>query len=231
VNPGAYTSPFSPAAAGNQEKALEFHRIAQEVYAPVYPLIASQALAWDAWFNGPPRGPKTGSCLDIGSAAGHVGIELARQSQMEVTLFDLMPEALALSAELLANDPAAARIHTRVGDAHSLPFGDQSFELVVSRGAVWFWPDRARAFGEIWRVLKPGGLALVGGGYGTRELRDAIFKTMSQRNGADFKERHRQIRGDTTAASLATCLSGLELPFMVIDDDTGLWALLHKPNA
>ena len=51
-------------------------------------------------------------------------------------------------------------------DVHALPFRDNSFDLVISRGSIFFWRDQSTALREIVRVLKPGGYAFIGGGYG-----------------------------------------------------------------
>src|SRR6185295_13242807 len=42
-------------------------------------------------------------------------------------------------------------------DAESLPFDDDSFDLVYSNGVLHHTPNTARAVAEIRRVLKPGG--------------------------------------------------------------------------
>jgi SAM-dependent methyltransferase len=39
----------------------------------------------------------------------------------------------------------------------SLPFGDESFDLVVCQFGVMFFPDRVAAYREARRVLRPGG--------------------------------------------------------------------------
>jgi ubiquinone/menaquinone biosynthesis C-methylase UbiE len=41
-----------------------------------------------------------------------------------------------------------------------LPFDDQQFDLVVCQFGVMFFPDKAAAFGEVRRVLLPGGTLL-----------------------------------------------------------------------
>lgn len=46
------------------------------------------------------------------------------------------------------------------GDAQSLPFADNSFELVYSNLMLQWCDDLDRAFGEISRVLAPGGLLI-----------------------------------------------------------------------
>ena len=47
-----------------------------------------------------------------------------------------------------------------------MPFADKSFELVVSRGSFPFWEDKVGGFREVYRVLKPGGIGFIGGGFG-----------------------------------------------------------------
>ena len=43
-------------------------------------------------------------------------------------------------------------------DAMQLPFPDASFDAVVCQFGVMFFPDKARAFAEARRVLRPGGV-------------------------------------------------------------------------
>ncbi len=46
-----------------------------------------------------------------------------------------------------------------VGDAHALPFPDGSFDGVVCTGTLEHLRDPRKAVGELFRVLRPGGLA------------------------------------------------------------------------
>jgi len=48
----------------------------------------------------------------------------------------------------------------RQADAMHLPFGDAGFDAVVCQFGVMFFPDKARAFAEARRVLRPGGVFL-----------------------------------------------------------------------
>jgi SAM-dependent methyltransferase len=47
-------------------------------------------------------------------------------------------------------------------DVRQLPFGDASFDLVYSMGTIEHFADYDRAVGEMFRVLRPGGTAIIG---------------------------------------------------------------------
>jgi SAM-dependent methyltransferase len=47
-------------------------------------------------------------------------------------------------------------------DVRRLPFGDRSFDLVYSMGTIEHFPDYAEAVDELFRVLRPGGTAIIG---------------------------------------------------------------------
>ena len=49
-------------------------------------------------------------------------------------------------------------------------------DLVVSRGSIWFWDNPGKALKEIYRILKPGGKAYIGGGKGSPENREGSRK-------------------------------------------------------
>jgi len=51
-------------------------------------------------------------------------------------------------------------VEWRVADAQQLPFADASFDLVACQFGAMFFPDKPRAYAEIRRVLRPGGIFL-----------------------------------------------------------------------
>jgi len=49
-----------------------------------------------------------------------------------------------------------------LADVRALPFAAETFDLVYSMGTIEHFPDYAVAVDEIFRVLKPGGVAIIG---------------------------------------------------------------------
>jgi ubiquinone/menaquinone biosynthesis C-methylase UbiE len=45
----------------------------------------------------------------------------------------------------------------QVASSESIPFEDNSFDVVTSNGVLNLSPDKEKSFCEIYRVLKPGG--------------------------------------------------------------------------
>ncbi|GAB3757176.1 class I SAM-dependent methyltransferase [Microlunatus parietis] len=66
----------------------------------------------------------------------------------------------------------------RVGDAESLPYDDDSFDLVIGHAVIHHLPDVRQAFAEIRRVLKPGGRVVICGE--PTRLGDAIARRLSR---------------------------------------------------
>jgi ubiquinone/menaquinone biosynthesis C-methylase UbiE len=96
-------------------------------------------------------------------ASGEV-LEVAIGTALNLSSYpeDVRLTGLDLSAEMLeiARKRAAdlgREIELREGDAHALPFGDESFDSVVCTYSLCNIPDPGRAVSEMKRVLRPGG--------------------------------------------------------------------------
>lgn len=96
--------------------------------------------------------------LDLGSGAGHVSFSIADKVQ-SVTAFDLSDSMLEVIAST-AKERGLHNISTMKGNVESLPFENQTFDLVISRYSAHHWHDVEQALREVRRVLKPGGRAI-----------------------------------------------------------------------
>jgi SAM-dependent methyltransferase len=98
--------------------------------------------------------------LDIGTGTGILAIEAARRwRSLEVTGIDGSSGMLEIARDEARRrlGRSAGRVTFATGLADRLPFPDASFDVAVSSFVFQLVPDRARALGEAYRVLRPGG--------------------------------------------------------------------------
>jgi SAM-dependent methyltransferase len=113
--------------------------------------------------------------LDLGSPGEAARVALLRSGSV----------GEVVSADAVVSPPQAASPLTVVADEEALPFGDGSFDLIVSALALQYVNDLPGALVQIRRALKPDGLflaALVGGETLT-ELRQAFAAAESEIEG------------------------------------------------
>jgi SAM-dependent methyltransferase len=92
--------------------------------------------------------------LDIATGTGLAARRIAARGASIVAI-DLGSDLIEAAKTLAA--PAQLKIDFRVGDAEQLPFGDQSFDVVVSTFGVMFASQPERAAAELARVCRKGG--------------------------------------------------------------------------
>ncbi len=92
--------------------------------------------------------------LDVGCGTGVVAVTAARAGA-KVSALDLSPVLLEHAKKHAAL--AGVEIDFREGDVEALPYGDASFDVVLSQFGHMFAPRPDVAIGEMLRVLKPGG--------------------------------------------------------------------------
>jgi ubiquinone/menaquinone biosynthesis C-methylase UbiE len=63
-----------------------------------------------------------------------------------------------VGGEWIGVEPFEGGAHTVVGDAENLPFEDNTFDVAIMDAVLEHIPDVSKAFSEVARVLKPGGL-------------------------------------------------------------------------
>lgn len=97
--------------------------------------------------------------LEIGVGMGADHLEWARSQPRSLTGIDLTPRAIDFTRNRLNIHGQTSELRT--ADAENLPFEDNSFDLVYSWGVLHHSPQTPRAFQEVLRVLRPGGVARI----------------------------------------------------------------------
>jgi MPBQ/MSBQ methyltransferase len=98
--------------------------------------------------------------LDAGAGTGFTTEGIVERVDAEcVTMLDQSPHQLRRAEA----KPALAGATKVLGDAEALPFPADHFDRYVSAGSIEYWPDAQRGIAEAYRVVKPGGTALVVG--------------------------------------------------------------------
>ena len=100
--------------------------------------------------------PMDSAVLDVGTGPGVLLAEIARaRPDLRVTGIDLSGDMVAAAERNISE--FGERASVRVGDVADLPFGDRTFDLIVTSFSLHHWADVERAVPELARVLRPGG--------------------------------------------------------------------------
>ncbi|MGI6739720.1 MAG: class I SAM-dependent methyltransferase [Christensenellales bacterium] len=147
---------------------------------PMYPLLIQQFVDdYDLMH---------GIALDIGAGPGWLGMELAKITNMKIVFLDISQDALDMAKENFEKLDVDNEVDYIQADVLELPMEDNRFDFIMSRGSIWFWKQPQKALKEIERILKPGGVAIVGGGLG-RYLPPSMRARLQNRIRKGLKER------------------------------------------
>jgi SAM-dependent methyltransferase len=96
--------------------------------------------------------------LDVGSGSGTDTLIASREVGPVGRVYGLdMTTAMLDKLRTNIAHSGAANAEPLAGDAEEIPLPDASVDAVTSNGVLNLVPDKRRAFGEIHRVLRPGG--------------------------------------------------------------------------
>lgn len=198
--------------------AKEFYKVSKDIFYPIYPVIAEDIIN-RSQIN-------TGICMDIGGGTGYLGMSIAEKTNMNVCIYDISKEILDIAQEIITSKKLDDKVWVEVGSAENINRKEESIDLITSRGSIYFWQDKVKGLNEIYRVLRKGGYAYIGGGFGNEKLAEQIDKKMlsldskwfenKKKRRIDIKE-YENILKDTIISD-----------YKIIEVGKGLWITFTK---
>ena len=187
------------------------------LWEPVYPYLSQTVIEY--------YGRREGTLIEIGPFCGVI-FELKKQGIGDSFVIAAFPPGLTNTfQEQARRHSPASPVDVIETDPALEGMNENSADLVIFRGAFFFpslfqvhWP-------ALHRVLKPNGVALVGGGFGKFTPREIITKI-----GKKSRDLNLQIgKVDRTAEDLREEIEGIsvEATFEILTEG-GLWVLMRK---
>lgn len=218
--------------AGQQPQPETFRPVTASTLKPVYGPLAEQIVSEFGLAD------RTGIGIDLGSGPGDLIIELCKRTEyLHWINADINPRFFPEFLRRASDAGFDNRVSAIYADAVDLPFRDNYTEVLVSRGSFQFWGNLEKAIAEIYRVLKPGGVAFIGRGFS-----DNLPVETARRIRAGQKKRGFDLSYDVEAAArhMENIVKDLDIenykirtPHPAGADDVkyGLWLEFHKPTS
>ena len=103
--------------------------------------------------------PAGGSVLEIAPGPGYFCIELAKLGNYKVTGLDISKSFVEIARKNASE--AGLKIDFQQGNASDMPFPDNTFDFTFCQAAFKNFSEPAKAITEMYRVLRPKGVAVI----------------------------------------------------------------------
>jgi SAM-dependent methyltransferase len=197
-------------------------RVLKEVnalWSKIYPYLALQVMKH--------YGRKDGEVLELGPFSGGISMELAGDYPgLNLTIAAQEESAADYLRKEIEEAGLTGKVRVRGSELDPLGFADGLFDLVIFRGAYFFIDKEGRMLREIYRVLKEGGLAFIGGGYGKETPKALIDEIAGQSR--ELNDRLGRKRVSWEEVKNMVDKAGLT-SHAEVEKEGGLWVLIHKP--
>jgi ubiquinone/menaquinone biosynthesis C-methylase UbiE len=120
--------------------------------------------------------------LDVGCGTGKLLSLISSKYEVQLYGVDLSKNMLEIARNKLGE-----KADLRVGDSESLPFEDDSFEMVTCTDSFHHYPHPENVLAEVRRVLKPKGILLIADPWAPTPFRQLVNIFMHFSKGGDVK--------------------------------------------
>jgi SAM-dependent methyltransferase len=216
--------------ASHQTQTADFILISSTILQPVYGPLAEQIV------DDFDLADMKGIGIDLGSGPGDLIIELCKRTRyLHWVNADINPGYFPEFIRKAKEAGFENRVSAMYADAVKLPFHDDFADILVSRGSFHLWGNQTEGFREIFRILKPGGIAFVGRGF-SRNL--PVETALKIRLGQNKRGSGPKYDAHDTAAKLESIMETLAIseyhlhlpkPPGAEDINYGIWLEFHKP--
>jgi ubiquinone/menaquinone biosynthesis C-methylase UbiE len=103
--------------------------------------------------------PDGAAVLEVAPGPGYFAIEMARPGRVHVTGLDISHTFVEIASKNARE--AGVRVTFQQGDAAGMPFAEASFDFIICQAAFKNFSRPAAAISEMYRVLRPGGTAVI----------------------------------------------------------------------
>jgi len=95
--------------------------------------------------------------LDVGCGVGVTPCYIAKRHGSRVVGVDISEKMVDRARQRAKREGVEDKVEFRVGDAQSLSFGDDLFDVVIGESVIAFVEDKRKGINEYVRVTRPGG--------------------------------------------------------------------------
>jgi ubiquinone/menaquinone biosynthesis C-methylase UbiE len=186
------------------------------LWEKIYPYLADQVKAIL------PKG--AGRLLEIGPFSGGIAFELAKTGpDYSIVIADCRDVVLDYLRRETRKRGLLDQVEITHTDLVTLTFGPGTFDGVIFRGAFFFLD--APMLREIYRVLRPGGVGFVGGGFGSLTPESLIEEIASESRELNARLGRKWISRKQLEEMVAD--DAVERSSRIIEEG-GLWVVLRK---
>ncbi len=198
-----------------------FVDIVENIFKDIYPEIAKNIINISK--------KTSGVVLEIGSGTAILSRRLAELGDFKILALDINHDISKYALDFIKKENKKC-INVILGNVEILPIKNNAVDLIISRGSLFFWEDKIKAFKEIYRVLRQNGVAYIGGGLGNKELKKKIENAMVEKYPNWQEERDERLkRTNKSMAEDILKMASINTYKIITDESgTGFWIIIYK---